>query len=294
MNILAVHIGGAHITIGVYDATSFVLIPGTYVRQAVNHRLHSSTILNVWKTIIHEVVSGHGVEITGCAICVPACFNACAIDESSREYFLYPNLQDLDIKNYFSTLLNLPETAIKIFSNSIASLKGEMIVTPSTDQKIIGLSIGTDFSAACLENGKITDLQWEYATFRNSNANEYLSTQWLLKEYYRRTNISVLNVEELIKFYRESDTVRKMLVEYKDNLKNFLSANIEADKVKKIIIDGDIVYAWPYISSFLNKNMFPVTIVKGQISKENKLLGAALLFDEDARHGLQYQETLFG
>ena len=293
MSILSVHIGGAHITIGVYDETSSVLIPGTYIRQAVNHRLHSSTILNAWKTTIREVVTGHDAAITGCAICVPACFNACAVDESSRAYFLYPNLQDLDIKNYFSTLLTLPETAVKIFSNSVASLTGEIIGTPPTDQKIIGLSIGTDFSAACLENGKITDLQWEYAAFRNSNANEYLSTQWLLKEYYRRTNISVLNVEELIKFYRESDTVRKMLVEYKDNLKNFLAGKIEADRVAKIIIDGDIVYAWPYISSFLNKNMFPVTIVKGQISKENKLLGAARLFDEDARRNHLYHEDLF-
>ena len=293
MNILSVHIGGAHITIGIYDATSFVLIPGTYVRQAVNHRLHSATILNVWKATIDETVSSHDVAITGCAICVPACFNACAVDESSREFFLYPYLKGLDIKSHFSTLLNLPETAIKIFSNSVASLTGEMNGMPPTAEKIIGLSIGTDFSAACMENGKITDLQWEYAAFRNSNANEYLSTQWLLKEYYRRSNISVINVEELVKFYRESDTVKKILVEYKDNLKNFLSGKIQADKVDKIIIDGDIVYAWRYLSSFLNKNMFPVTVEKGQISRENKLLGAALLFDEDARHNVLYQKDLF-
>ena len=279
-SILTVHLSGNHITVSVYNPETRSLYPDLYLRVPVSHKAKRSTILQVWRSSVGNVVAKLDGQVSGCTLIIPACLDESKDSCLPDNYRRYETIDRTELVPLFAKWVRIPPSRIKVISHSVAMLYGTTAYTQLSEGNIYGATIGTDFSGALVKNGIISDLNWEFKPYLSGYANNFLSSAWLQAFYNRVTGISVLNVEQLVNLQYTSNTVKTIIKMFADNLSEFMNSNCRLQPGDILFIDGDIVKAWGLLHSRLKKTLPEVTFKPVETGKKSALLGAGLLFDQ--------------
>jgi glucokinase len=280
--ILTADIGGSHITVGICDLGTHTISEQSIVRVEVNSKGSADDILIAWGSAFERVLNKNtALHISGLGIAMPGPFDYEKGISYIRGLNKYEALYGINIKQYLATSLKLDAQAVRFRNDAESTIAGEVLVGAVKDYKrVLGITLGTGFGSAYSEDKITKDINLGSDPYRESIADDYLSTRWFLKRYYELTGISLTGgVKELADLAPKSAVARGIFSEFAVNLSDFLSEPIDQLKPEALVICGNIAKASHLFLPFLTRQLRTVTIKMSRLDESAALMGTAALFD---------------
>lgn len=277
--ILTADIGGSHITTGICELQTCCILPQSLARTGLSSKASASIILNSWMEAFRQTITSVSLPIAGLALAMPGPFDY----DKGISYITglnkYEALYGMDIKAYLAEQLNLNPGNIRFRNDAEATIAGEVLAGAGKGyQSVMGITLGTGFGSAHCHHHTTTDLNLGSAPFKNTIADDILSTRWFLKQYYESTGISAGGVKELALIATENKIVRDIFKQFAINLSDFLTAPLNQLKPEILIICGNIARASKLFLPYVKKQLPSITIKTGELGENAALIGAAGLF----------------
>lgn len=275
---LGIDIGGSHITAAMVDLESRSIIAGSTSRTAVNANLNAEDILDTWCKMIGAVNQVQGAE-TYIGIAMPGPFDYEAGISLIKDQPKFQNLYQVNIKNELAKRLNIEPANIRFINDAASFLQGEVFGGAAKDkQKVIGLTLGTGLGTSFCVDGVAVDADLWNAPFKDSIAEDYLSTRWFVGQYAALTGKTIAGVKELVE--HGDETIKRQIFEtFGRELGEFLTPYIKQEQPDTIVLGGNISNAHPLfmpaLEAQLNAAAQPVAIKIAELKEDASLIGAA-------------------
>lgn len=277
--VISADVGGSHITAAICNVENYSVLQPTLIRAELNSKSTADHILSIWSKALSEVISSVQFPIAGLSLAMPGPFDYQNGISYIKGLNKYEAIYGLDIKQYLADQLNLPASSIKFRNDAEATIAGEMLAGAGKGlNNVIGVTLGTGFGSAHFRNQQTVDLNLGSEPFKNSIADDYLSTRWFLKRYFDKTGLSVTGVQELAAIAYSSVTAKEIFKEFAINMSNFLMEPVYQIKPETLIICGNIAKASGLFLPHLKKRL-NISIHLSQLGEQAALIGAAALFD---------------
>jgi glucokinase len=282
---LGVDIGGSHITAGLVDLESRIILDHSVKRLKVKSDDTSDNIIKSWSQLILEVVNNQSKQLAKIGIAMPGPFDY----ENGISYITglekYESLYGKNVKELLATKLKISAGNIRLKNDAGCFLQGEIFAgnARGTDRSI-GLTIGTGIGTAKASEGIAEDADLWKTPFKDSIAENYLSTRWFLKRYKELTGNQADDVKQLCELLPEDSNVQLIFNEFAENLTAFLTFFIKEEKPEVIIIGGNISNAsalfFPQVIKTLAKKSIHIPLKKSTLGESAVILGSASLWQE--------------
>jgi glucokinase len=279
--VVSADIGGSHITTAICNVKNHSIISSSVMRAELNSKGMADEILAVWVATMQRSIGSANLPISGIALAMPGPFdyqNGISFIKGLKKY---EALYGMDIKDHLSRAFNLPPTTILFRNDAEATIAGEVLAGAGKGyQNMMGVTLGTGFGSAHFRQNISTDLNLGSEMFKDSIADDYLSTRWFMKRYFELTGLAVSGgVQELAEIAYTSPTVKDIFKEFAINMSNFLLEPVYELKPEALIICGNIARAsglfLPHLKRRLN-----IKILLSTLGELAPLTGAAALFEK--------------
>lgn len=274
---IGVDIGGSHITAAHVDATTFKVIEHTLKRERVAAMDTAEVILQSWLNVLSSLIIRANGENTKIGIAMPGPFDYEKGISMMQNQEKYDALYGLNVKEILAQRLEIPETDIVFINDAEAFLRGELASGAAADkERAIGITLGTGLGSTSNGSGVTVDMNWAFRPFKDSIAEEYISTRWFLKKYKEITGKEVKNVEVLLEVAEEA-VKNEIFEEFSDNLSIFLNDFIAQEQPQVVVIGGNIAKTWDHFIGLLTAKIKDKTVAirQSEMWEDAALVGAA-------------------
>lgn len=283
--ILGVDIGGSHITAGVVDLKEKRLLEHSICRQKINSHEGVDQIIAAWAAVIQNSIQASGQEVTHIGMALPGPFDY----ELGISYIKgvdndkYGQLYGKNVKALLSMALDISPTRILMKNDAGCFLQGEIFCGAARGEtRCIGVTIGTGIGTCKTVNGVGEDADRWHSPFKDSIAENYLSTRWFVKRYKELFGKEVKDVKELCMLLESEPSIQQIFDEFAENLGTFLAKFIQEEYPSVVIMGGNIanadIYFLPKVIRHLEKEGINVPIRKSILGEHAALLGSAGLW----------------
>jgi glucokinase len=279
--ILTADIGGSHITTGVYNINSRTILEGSVIRVDVVSKGAADDILTSWENAFKLVLANTGLSVAGLSVAMPGPFDY----EKGTSYIKgldkYESLYGMDIRKPLAALLKLDPQMIRFRNDAESTVAGEVLNGAGKEyNKVMGVTLGTGFGSAYSENKVTKDINLGSEPYKDTIADDYLSTRWFLKRHIELTGVNLIGgVKELSLLAQKSDIARDIFNEFASNMANFLKNPVLQLNPDVLILCGNIAKASKFFLPQLSKALHPLVISLAQLGENAPLIGAAAMFD---------------
>jgi glucokinase len=284
--ILTADIGGSHITVGICDLENYGIVNQSLTRADVNSKGSITDILTSWTDVFQAVLKRNSdLQVSGLSVAMPGPFNYEKGISYIKGLSKYEALYGMNIKQYLADLLKLDPEFVRFRNDAESTIAGEVLAGAGKDyQRVMGITLGTGFGSAHSENKITKDLNLGSEPYKETIADDYLSTRWFLKRYHELTGMSLTGgVKELSELATKSTLARDIFKEFASNMNDFLSGPVKQLNPEVLLICGNIAKASKFFLPYLTKGLNSVTIKLAQLDENAPLIGAAALFDTRIR-----------
>lgn len=289
--IIGVDIGGSHITSVGIEISNFKILNHTRFTSKIENKADKEGIISIWaETINHTINSLRKEEPVKIALAMPGPFDymeGIALFELNDKF---ENLYNANIKNELPKHLNSKNTELRFINDATAFGIG---VSESSSYKknlkILTLTLGTGFGAAFIKNGipQINEndvpeggVLWN-KPFKESIADDYISSRWCIKRFNELTGKTVNGVKEIAENCNPYG--KEVFQEFGMNLGQFLGPYLIDYNPDKLVIGGNIARAHkhflPYLKNELKKQQLGLHVQISEESEDYAMLGACKLYD---------------
>jgi glucokinase len=287
--ILTADIGGSHITAGICDLKNYGIVGQSVIRADVNSKGSITDILTSWTNVFQEVLKKNAaLQVSGLSVAMPGPFDY----ENGISYITglnkYESLYGMDIRQYLVDLLEIDHQLVVFRNDAESTIAGEVLSGAGKGYiNVLGITLGTGFGSASSKLKVTKDINLGSLHYKETIADDYLSTRWFLKRYYELTGIKLTDgVKELAQIAVKSQVARDIFKEFAINMSEFLSEPIERLAPEALIICGNIAKASEFFLPYFAPKLNSIKIRFGQLDENAPLLGAAALFDNILRPGV--------
>jgi glucokinase len=282
---LGVDIGGSHITAGLVDMESRVILESSIKRLRVQSDDRCENIIKAWSQLILQVVDYQPKQLAKIGIAMPGPFDY----ENGVSYITglekYESLYGKNVKELLAAELNIPAVNIRLKNDAGCFLQGEIFAGNARGfDRAIGLTIGTGIGTAKASESVAEDADLWKTPFKDSIAENYLSTRWFLKRYKELTGKDADDVKQLCELLPLDFNVQLVFNEFAENLSAFLTFFVTEEKPEVIIIGGNISNAstlfFPQVIQNLGKKSINIPLKKSTLGESAVILGSASLWQE--------------
>jgi glucokinase len=191
----------------------------------------------------------------------------------------------MNIRNYFSDILKLDPGLVRFRNDAESTIAGEVLAGAGKDcSRVLGITLGTGFGSAFSEKNITRDINLGSEFYKDSIADDYLSTRWFLSRYYELTGMSLAGgVKELAELAPKNAVARDIFKEFALNLSDFLSGPVRQLEPEVLIICGNIAKASEFFLPYLTSKLNTLPHRLAQLGENAPLIGAAAMFDNVAK-----------
>jgi glucokinase len=177
--------------------------------------------------------------------------------------------------------MKLDQQLVRFRNDAESMIAGEVLAGSGKNCKqLIGITLGTGFGSAYCKNGIAQDINLGSEPYKESIADDYLSTRWFLKRFNELTGTELTGgVKELAELAKKSTVARDIFEEFASNISDFLSGHVEQFEPEALIICGNIAKASEFFLPHLINGLNNLNIRLAQLGENAPLIGAASLFD---------------
>lgn len=241
-----VDIGGSHITAALVDTATGAIVPESWQRNSVPAAGTANEIIDAWSNVI---LSSFGQSVPArIGIAMPGPFDyeagICFIQGQHK----YESLYGLNIKSLLAEKLGFDLKNIRLTNDAACFLQGEVFAGAAKGcSDVTGLTLGTGLGSAIYFENKVADAAWWCTPFKNSIAEDYLSSRWFVQRYQQLTQLTVPNVKQLLSTGDEKN-IKLIFDEFGNNLGAFL---LQQQVDGLVIIGGNIAQAFSLFEASL-------------------------------------------
>lgn len=281
--ILGADIGGSHITSMLVDIKNRQILDQSFTRNKVNAAGSAVEIIEIWAKTIENTYDKVVINSNKIATAMPGPFDYENGISWIKDNKKYESLFQLNVKDMLANRLTVPKENILMANDAACFLSGEMFLAKGKkNNTAIGLTLGTGLGTAIFDHGEVKDAALWDSKFKNSIAEDYLSTRWFVNRYFEKTGIKVLNVKELVQSHENSRPIQQLFTEFAENLSDFIISFTEYFKPEVVVIGGNIAKAehlfLPIVKKNFEKNNIKIPILISQLNENAAIVGAASLF----------------
>jgi glucokinase len=293
---IGVDIGGGHIKSAAVDLSDNTIIKESISDSPVDNQASSEVILSVWGKTIQNTISQIGMEnLNGIGFGVPGPFDYVSSVALFKNVLKYEGLYNVNVGAQIRDILGLPDDIpVRFINDATAFALGEDWVGKGADySRVTALALGTGLGSAFIHDGIPVvngDLVPEigavwHLPFKENIANDYISTNWFIKEYEKISGDRLPGVKEVAELYDEHPEVQNLFNDYGRNLGEILSSWLLKFQTEVVILGGNISRAFPLFQSglqeVLNAESVSVRVEISDLMEDAALLGAARLIDDN-------------
>lgn len=274
---IGVDIGGSHITAAHVDATTFKVIENTLKRERVAAMDSLEVIIQSWLNVLSTLIVRNNGESTKIGIAMPGPFDYEKGISMMQNQEKYDALYGVNVKEILAERLDIPAADIVFINDAEAFLRGELASGAAADkERAIGITLGTGLGSTSNGSGITRDMNWAFRPFKESIAEEYISTRWFLKKYKEITGEEVKNVEVLLEVAGQA-VKNEIFEEFSDNLSIFLNDFIAQEQPQVVVIGGNIAKTWDHFIDLLTAKIIDKTVAirQSEMWEDAALVGAA-------------------
>lgn len=281
--VVGVDIGGSHITSALVDLHEKTILPGSIARKSLNSHVDSNLVISAWAQAIKESTADLANLSLKIGIGLPGPFDyekgICWIKGQDK----YDALHGLNVRNLLASELGIEDEDIKLNNDAVCFLQGEAFAGAGKGySKVIGLTLGTGLGAAVVANGEAKDANLWDSPFKDSIAEDYLSTRWFLKRYKELSGEPVPSVKDLSLLVETDAKAKAVFQEFGSNLGIFLNKFIQTENPEIVVLGGNIANAYHLFENSLKENIdasyLKIPIVKASLGEDATVLGASALW----------------
>lgn len=274
--VLGADIGGSHVTVGIIDLQVNAVLSETKFRLELNSKGDLESILTAWQQAIERSCELFGNTPSFLGISMPGPLDYARGISLINGQDKYDALFGLNIKELLAKRIQMPVSHIGFVNDAVSFLKGEILGgAASKGKNVIGLTLGTGLgSAKALNGSQVLDADLWKMPFKESIAEEYLSTRWFVKRYFEKTGNEIPNVKALL-VLAEAGKIEALEVfsEFGNNLGLFLQLFIEMEgEVDTVVLGGNIAKT---------AHLFTAEVIK-VLGSSNKVVIKPAILGEDA------------
>lgn len=279
--VMGVDIGGTHITAALVNPVSGQLMQQSLKRRQVNASAAAPTVIADWVACIRESMIQGPVDVIAFAMPGPIDYTTGTSYMNGQEK--YEQLYGLNLKNLLAGALGIARSRLFMYNDASCFLQGEVhagCAAGFSDQKIIGVTLGTGLGSAVYSNGMSRSADKWCVDFKGGIAEDYLSTRWFTNCWVELTGLSLNGVKELAGYALEGDAAAKSIFnEFGKHLGQFLYDFAKAEKPTAAVIGGNIAKAHPFFipaaENVLRSLDLSLSLLPASIGERALLLGAA-------------------
>ncbi|WP_158643833.1 ROK family protein [Pseudobacter ginsenosidimutans] len=273
-----VDIGGSHITAALLDTATGAIVPETWQRNSVPAAGTVEEIIDAWSAVIRASYARQSTPVR-IGIAMPGPFDyeegICYIRGQQK----YEALYGLNIKELLAERLGCSKDKIRLTNDAACFLQGEVFAGAAKGHAaVIGLTLGTGLGSATFFQHHVEDAAWWNAPFKESIAEDYLSSRWFVHRYQLLTSHSVPNVQQLLNTGDEKN-IRYVFDEFGVNLGTFLQQRLREQPAELIIIGGNIAQAFSLFEKTLHDTLrisgIQTPVKQAILGEQAALIGAA-------------------
>jgi glucokinase len=271
--VLAVDIGGSHITTALVDMQQRTLLPRSLWRAHIDSHGSAEDIIGGWVDVMQQSL-GNANGATRIGIAMPGPFDYEAGISLIKGLHKYESLYGLNIKELLAERLHISPDAIRFTNDASCFLQGELFAGVAEGaQSALGLTLGTGFGSSVAANGMAQEGTFWKTPFRETTAEEYFSTRWFLRRYEVLSGEKISSVKELALMAHEPGYAKSIFEEFGHNLAAFLQEQQPLPSL--IVLGGNIAQAFHLFFQGLEEQLPEVQFVVSTLGEDAILLGAA-------------------
>jgi glucokinase len=274
---LGADIGGSHITAALVDLNNKQLSVHSLSRDTNDTNAGVDDLLKGWAGCIAKAMGNAPIEKICLAMPGPFRYDEgiCLIKDQNK----YPGLYGVNVRQRLSEALDLDRSAIYLHNDAACFLQGEVFSgSISGIKRAIGLTLGTGLGTAVYKNGIAESADRWNMPFKDSIAEDYISSRWFTGKYFELTGNTINGVKELVNHAHTDERIRQIFQEFGVNLAAFINSFIESEDPEAVIIGGNISNAFPFFSEILLtqvRKIYPGVRIYKSVQGENAaLIGA--------------------
>lgn len=276
--ILAVDIGGSHITASIVYSPDNQLLQGSIERRSIDSHASPNEIIEGWLEVLTEVKRKTTVPYNSIAVSMPGPFDYNEGISLIKGMNKYEALYGLNIKHIFADGLRTSSDRIVFINDAEAFLRGEVSCWEiSKQQTIIGVSIGTGLGSARYFESAVTDLNLGSSAFLDGITEDYISTRGLIGYYQGIGGSKASDVFTLAQLAKTDEKARETLEQLGVWIAEFLKIHLTALGADHVILGGNISRAHAHFLPVVDDILadLPVKIHIAQLGEHAPMIGAA-------------------
>lgn len=280
--VLGVDIGGSHITSAIVDLGKNAIVPVTKSRMELNSKGSLEEILSVWSKAIRRSCDKFGKMPEYMGVSMPGPLDYAKGISLIRGQDKYDALYKLNVKELLASGTGLHPDRIGFINDAAAFLQGEILGGAAKGAKnVIGITLGTGLgSAKGFYKKEVEDADLWKMPFKESIAEEYLSTRWCVNRFFDKTSVKINNVRELfIRAKSNSIEALEVFSEFGLNLGLFLTEFIAlGGDIDTVVLGGSIANASRLFIGEVNSvlsRLGNIKVRQATLGEEAALIGAA-------------------
>lgn len=284
--VMSADVGGSHITTALVDITQQHLLQETLIREKINPQGTPEEIIENWSSCILRTIKGYENQVQHFGIAMPGPFDYLKGISKIKGVAKFDSLFGLNVKKMLAINLNINPNQIKMMNDAGCFLQGEVYAGSAMGfNHVIGLTLGTGLGTARYHDGIGDDANLWCMPFKNSTAEDYISTRWFVNRYQELSGLAIKDVKALAEIYETDEFAKLIFKEFGLNLALFIEEFIKKDNPEVVIIGGNIANAYHLfeceIMNHFNSLRINTSIYLSKLNEEAALLGAANLWSKN-------------
>ena len=283
--VAGVDIGGSHITTALVNLSAKSIYQNTMNRQAVNSHGAVAEIIHSWCSSLRSCFRLQNLNPGKIGIAIPGPFdyeNGISLIKNQDKY---DSLYQLNVKRLIADELGIDCSGIKLKNDAVCFLQGEVFSGSAVGYNhAVGLTLGTGLGSAIYQDGEVRDADKWCSPFRESIAEDYISSRWFVQRYQELSGQKVDNVKQLAGLPNEE--VEVVFTEFGYNLADFIILNFAEATPQVVVLGGNISHTinrfLPSLQERLNNYKVDCHITKATHNENAALMGAAACWSEPA------------
>jgi len=275
---LAVDIGGTHVTAALIDMDTRMLIAPSQVRRVVDAAAGAGAIIETWSRCIRAAQAE--AVVTGICLAMPGPFDYDNGISLMKGQGKYEALYRLNIKALLAQQLATAPARFFIRNDAACFLQGEVFAgVLGGVEKAAGVTLGTGLGTAFYEGGHAQSADLWSLPFGEGIAEDYLSTRWFVERFVALSGQRLNGVKEIAARLNTDERVMQLFREFGRNLGAFLCRFVEIKNADAVVIGGNIAlaYAWfeAEVTAVVHRRHPSVRIYCSALGEAATLYGAA-------------------
>ena len=285
--IVALDIGGSHVTAAVVDGSQREIVAGTRRHVAVDEGAASEVILETWARAALQAVTALGGGVDGVGIAVPAPFDygrgVSLMEHKFRALYGRPVVSLLEEWFRDSQLEGAP---VLVANDADLFALGEWWAGAARGrERMIGLTLGTGLGSGFVAHGRIVTGGPEVPTggeiwslpYLDGVAEDFVSGRAIAASYTRATGRELAASEIAERADSGESAALGAFAEMALHLGRIMEPHIARFKPECIVVGGNIAHAWAVFGPRLSVALAPVECRPSARFEDATLLGAAAL-----------------